>query len=393
MNNNFDYSDYQDNKFNEDVVVEKKVKFNNNYNNDFNNSSSDKKNLIKSIILIFIVILVIIGFIVFKGSSSDNNKNNGNDKNNSNNNSEIKEEVPKKKVNIVDMESKTRPYAIMINNHNAARPHAGLSDSYLIYEIMVEGGITRFLALFTQDKDISKIGSIRSARHNYLDYAMENDAIFVHFGWSYIAEADISKLGINHIDGNTFAGAYFYRDRNLGRATEHTVFTTSDNIKKAITNYKYRNTRDKNYLLNYTTDEVDLSKKSESQVANNVSIKYSYYQTSSYEYNSEEKVYYRFMGGKKHTDLTTGEQYKFKNIIVYGIHYDTYPDKLQDLKNIGTGNGYYITNGYATPITWEKTSRDGQTIYKYKDGKEIDVSDGNTFIQIYPSNGGNLTIN
>ena len=64
-------------------------------------------------------------------------------------------------------------------------------------------------------------------------------------------------------------------------------------------------------------------------------------------------------------------------------------DKLietdEGLENIGSGEGYFITNGYAVPITWEKKSRDAQTVYKYKNGEEIVVNDGNTFIQIQPT--------
>ena len=56
----------------------------------------------------------------------------------------------------------------------------------------------------------------------------------------------------------------------------------------------------------------------------------------------------------------------------------------QDIKNIGSGEGYLISEGYAAPITWEKKSRSAQTIYKFKDGNEIKVNDGNTFIQIQP---------
>ena len=56
----------------------------------------------------------------------------------------------------------------------------------------------------------------------------------------------------------------------------------------------------------------------------------------------------------------------------------------QKLDNIGSGDGYYITNGYAVPIVWEKESRSSQTIYRYSDGTEIDVNDGNTYIQIQP---------
>lgn len=381
-----DYSDYEDIELLEEVD-EKKTK-------KKKKIKKKSKNLKKIIISsgIFLFLMIISTVILVKATNLFNNKVTDDKKEPSKNLSSKDDLVPKEDIKIVSLDDNRRPYAIMINNHHSAWPQSGLQDAYLIYEIMVEGGITRMLALFTQDKDISKIGSIRSARHNYLDYAMENDAIYVHFGWSYLAEEQIPKLGIDHIDGNTFANKYFYRDKTLNRSTEHTVFTTSDNIKKAIKDYNYRNERNKDYLLNYTKS-VNLDKILDSKVANNVTIKYSYYQTSSYEYNASEGVYYRFMGNKAHTDLVTGEQYKFKNIIVYDVKYNTYPDKLQDLQNIGSGNGYYITNGYAVPITWEKLTREGETTYKYQDGTEIEVADGNTFIQIYPSNGGSLVIN
>ena len=63
----------------------------------------------------------------------------------------------------------------------------------------------------------------------------------------------------------------------------------------------------------------------------------------------------------------------------------------QELKNIGSGNGYYITNGYIVPITWEKTSRNSKTVYKYMDGTILEVNDGNTHIEIQPK-GRNITI-
>ena len=305
----------------------------------------------------------------------------------------LKKEEVKEEVKIVDINSDKRPIAVMINNHKEARPQAGLSEAYIVYEIMVEGGITRMMALFTQDFDAEKIGSIWSSRHNYLDYVMENDAIYVHWGGSYVAYEHLEKLKLDRIDGMVYGGKYFTTDTTLKRSLEHTRFSSSDLIKKGIEKLNLRTTTDDGYLLNYTAKNVDLSKKDGSKVANNVAIKYSSSQTSSYEYDSEEKVYYRSMGGAKHVDLVTGEQYKFKNIIAYDVEYASYDNtKLRDLKNIGSGEGVYITNGYSVPIKWSKASREAKTKYTYLDGTEIDVSDGNTFIQIYPTTG-SLTIN
>lgn len=298
----------------------------------------------------------------------------------------------KKEVQIVDLNSNERPIAVMINTHKDARPQAGLSDAYMVYEIMVEGGITRMMALYTQDFTEEKIGAIRSSRHNYLDYVLENDAIYIHWGGSPQAYSDLSSLKITHIDGITYGNKYFVTDKTLKRAIEHTRFTSTELIKKGIEDLKLKTTTDKGYLLNYTADKVNLSEKDGSSKANNITLKYSKYQTVSYEYNSEEEVYYRFMSGDAHTDLVTGEQYHFKNIIAYSVKYNTIDDYgRQDLENIGEGEGVYITNGYSIPIKWTKKDRSSKTVYTYLDGTEIDVSDGNTFIQIYPTTG-KLTI-
>ena len=303
-----------------------------------------------------------------------------------NNFDEVKEKVteePIKKLKIVDEDSKTRPIAVMINNNHVAWPHAGLNDAYLAYEILAEGGITRIMALF-KDKDTEKIGSVRSARPYYLDYALENDAIYVHYGWSDKAKSDISSLGVDNINGLT-ASSVFWRDSSLNKATEHTVFTSMKKINEYSKEHGYDRDTDKDLLLNYSVDEIDLSKREDAIKADTVFMKYSYYTTTSYEYDSEKKVYKRYMADTPHVDAVTGDQYTFKNIIITPIETHTYDSYGRlELDNIGSGEGYFITLGYAIPITWSKDSRSSQTVYKNMDGEEIKVNDGNTFIQITP---------
>ena len=311
-----------------------------------------------------------------------------------NNNAEeqvVAEPEPVKKLQIVDEDSKTRPYAVMINNNHEAWPQCGLQDAYLVYEIITEGGITRMMALF-KDQNTEKIGSIRSARHYFLDYAQENDAIFVHWGGSERAYSEIKSRGINDIDGIYLEGSVFFRDRSLGRSLEHTGFTSMENVKEYAENHGQARDTEKDLLLNYSVDEIDLSENEDAEIANSITIKYSNYHTTSYEYDEENKVYLRSMSGKPNVDLVTEKQYTVKNIIVYKLNnysFDSYG--RQELENLGSGTGYYITDGYAVPITWEKQSHSGQTVYKYEDGEEITVNDGNTFIQICP-NSGNYTI-
>lgn len=304
---------------------------------------------------------------------------------------EVKQEEPATpKVKIVNVESGSRPYAVMINNHPTARlHHAGLQDAYIIYEIIVEGGITRYMALF-KDQNTAKIGSVRSARHYFIDYAMENDAYYVHWGHSPQAQSDITAYKINNINGLYYEGTYFYRDRSLDISSEHRGFTTMEMLNKAVDKLGYRKDTNKPLLLNYTTDEVDLSTKENSMAADQVTIRYSNSVEDTYNYDSENKYYLRFVNGKEHVDDVTKKQYHFKNIITYQVENYTLSDVenkgRQGLYNVGEGEGYYITNGYAAKIKWSKKSREEQTKYTYLDGTPIDVSDGNTFIQIQPKN-------
>ena len=295
--------------------------------------------------------------------------------------------APAKKLSIVDVNDNLRPFAVMINNVGVARPlQSGLQDAMIIYEMIVEGGITRYMAVFNQYATTERIGSIRSSRHYYLDYALENDAIYVHHGQSPQAASDFGALGIDRIvadNGNTG-----WRDKSLNVSSEHTLFTSIAKLKNGIG--KKRTERNKDLLLNYSVDSIDMASIPNAKAANNVKIVYSNIVTDTYDYDAEAKVYKRSVNSKAHTDYVTGKQYTFKNIIVYQVANSTLNDGegkgRQTLSNIGNGTGYFISEGYAIPITWEKSSRGAQTIYRYENGEKLQVNDGNTFIQIQPKN-------
>ena len=337
-----------------------------------------KTNLIKLILLIVIVAgALTFGYLKFFCKDKDVNRKSNNNK---------PKVVEKEDIKIVNVNSTSRPFAIMINNLYAARPyHSGLQDAYIIYEMIVEGGITRYLALFL-DADTSRIGPVRSSRHYYLDYVRENDAIYVHNGYSPQAGSDFSKLNIDRIEAE--APKTGIRDKSLPVAREHTLFTSIDLLTKNGIGKK-RTTRNNDLLLKYTAKPVDMASKENNQVANKITIKYSNNTTTSYEYDPENKVYKRFVNGKEHKDYVTKNQYTFKNIITYQVKNNNIssPDGYQgrqEIHNIGSGEGYYITEGYAVPIKWSKASRTEQTKYTYMDDTELKVNDGNTFIQIQP---------
>ena len=284
-----------------------------------------------------------------------------------------------------------RPIAVMIDNHSGAWPQANLNQAYIVYEIIVEGGETRLMALF-KGKDVDKIGPVRSSRHYFLDYALENDAIYVHYGWSPQAESDIKSLRVNNINGITESSSSFWRVKN--KAAPHNVLTSTEKIKQMAERKKYTTTSDKESILNYSADEIQLTAE-DSIEATSVTIPHSDLHTVKYEYNAETQTYTRYARGKLQKDYDTGEAVTTKNIIItYCDNYtlsDAENKGRQGLKNIGTFDGYYITNGKAIKIKCTKSARNMQTEYKDLQGNEITVNDGNTFINICsPSNKVNI---
>ena len=271
-----------------------------------------------------------------------------------------------KKVQI--FQGNERPFAVMIDNHKDAWPQAGLQKAYMVYEIVVEGGETRLMALFKG-----------AARHYFIDYAMENDAIYVHFGQSPQAASDIKKYSINDINGISEDGSTFWRVKD--KTAPHNAVTSMANLKKSAESKKFKTTSTEKSVLNYVTDEVNLE---DGESAETITIPHSQLQTVKYEYDSENKVYKRYARGVATKDAIT-----IKNLIItYCDNYtltDTENKGRQGLKNIGTFDGYYITNGKAIKIKCIKEARDSKTIYQDLQGNVIKVNDGNTFVNICPT--------
>lgn len=293
-------------------------------------------------------------------------------------------EPTKNKIKIVDEDSDERPIAVMIDNYIGDAKHAGLQDSYLNYEILVEGGITRIMAIY-KDKDVSLIGPVRSARHYFLDYAAESDAIYAHYGWSPYTKDDIEKLKIDNIDG-LYVTEVFRRDTNS--IAPHNVFTRMSYLKKYIEKSTYSNSSDNWEVLNYSTEKVDLEDTDyEPKDADKIVIPYSTSEVRAYTYDETKGYYLRYNNGSPQLDRKTGKQLHYKNIIIQRVPTQVIDSEGRlDIATTGKGRAYYVTNGKFLPITWTKSSRTAKTKYKYENGTTVEVSDGNTFIQIVPEN-------
>ena len=283
-----------------------------------------------------------------------------------------------------------RPVAVMIDNDDDnARPQSGMDDAYLIYELIVEGGATRFMALF-RNVETEKIGPVRSSRHYFLDYAMENDAIYTHFGWSPKAITDISYFNIDKINGVLGEDGYIFWREQKFKGDWHSAYTSIKNINEISEKKNYSVETSHSNSIKFSSDYFDLESEN---TATNINLKYSGNYSTGYKYNQDKKVYEKYIGNNPHK-MQNGKILEFKNIIIE-LKYDTAlgdGTARRNINTVGKGKGYYFTNGLYEEITWQKDKRSSNTIYRKTDGTELIINPGKTIINVF-SPSYTLTVN
>ncbi|WP_164985184.1 DUF3048 domain-containing protein [Ammoniphilus sp. CFH 90114] len=268
-----------------------------------------------------------------------------------------------------------RVIMVMVNNDPKARPQSGLDKADIVYEVLAEGSITRFVGIYHSDKP-KVIGPVRSIRSYYIDIGSGFDAIMVHAGGSPAALATLGTKGMASFNEIGRAGPYFWRESF--RKAPHNLYTDLDKIWDGSQKLGFRMEAEVPQLT--FKDPEEEAKGTE---AKNVEISYTSQYVVGYEYDSEQKLYKRITSGQAHKDLTTDEQLTAVNVMVLAT-----PHKIldqagrRDVNVFGPGKGYLFQQGKAQEITWE---RKGGLIRAYIDGKEVQMYPGNTWVNIIPS--------
>jgi hypothetical protein len=272
---------------------------------------------------------------------------------------------------------------VMIENSPDARPQSGLKSAGVVYEAIAEGGITRFMALYQQEKP-ALIGPVRSLRIYDIDWLAPFQAGIAHVGGSAAALKQIRNGSYRDLD-EFFNGSSFWRTTD--RYAPHNVYTDFAHLD-ALNNKK-----------GYTTSTFtawprkdDTPSKTPIASTINVTISSALY-NSKYTYDAANNDYLRYQAGAPHLDREQG-QISPKVVIVMDVHEQTV---LQDgyreqITTIGTGRARIFQDGTVITGTWSKTDSGSQTKFLDGSGKEIPLNRGQTWITAVPVNrGGGVT--
>ncbi len=278
------------------------------------------------------------------------------------------------------------PIAVMIENaaFGGVRPQSGLSFAQVVYELPVEGGITRFLAVFAGDMP-EKIGPVRSARPTYLEFTGELDALYAHAGGSPEALAAVDGLAVRDLSALAADSKYFFRDNTL--VAPHNLFTTQELLTTAR--------RDKGLAEQSPAYDPWLFKDDE-PTTETVSTDPLIFDFGSgplyqivYTYNRTTNSYDRKDGGDDHLDAVTGKVISPKVVIAQMIPAGT-PTGTEGRINYdvtGSGLAYIAQDGKVIEGIWSKTDRQSRTVFRDSEGNRIEFDRGSIWISLIPATG------
>lgn len=286
---------------------------------------------------------------------------------------------------IVDREKADHlPYAVMMENLLSVRPQSGLSQAAVVYETLVEGGSTRFMAVFDPSEVIPEIMPVRSARPYYLEWASEYGALYVHAGGSPKALTVIwENPDINDLEALSRDGVYFWRDHTKG--APHNLVTSSEKMNFALRD-KELNEKKSNYSSWLFKDDAPETERGENGKILSFNFSYGITYKVDFVYHRGENEYVRSNANRPHLDKNTGQQIAVKNVIIQLVEEPVLnggKGRL-DIYVGGEGNAWIFRDGQVIEGTWGKGSRTDRTLFYDENGDEVEFNRGNTWVHVLP---------
>lgn len=276
-----------------------------------------------------------------------------------------------------------RPIAVMINNSKQALPQSGLETADIIYEMVTEGGITRMMAVYSDISKIERVGSVRSARDQFIQFLLPFNAIYVHIGTNNYAKNMLNYYAYQDIDGIYLGNIAFEFDteKSKERSNEHCWYTNADLIKAGIAKTNITTTGRVNVAFDFV-DNAQPPRELNGEAAALVDFKYSSYADVTFTYNEQDKRYYKTAFGAPQMDQEKGTQLSFDNVFLLTTDIKLKPDEYCADFDLTKGSGYYFYGGKYEKITWAKGAPEAPLKIVDSNGKSLKVNVGKSYIGV-----------
>jgi len=271
-----------------------------------------------------------------------------------------------------------RPLVVVIDNHPRARPQSGLEHACIVYEMPVEGGFTRLLAVYLHAQ-APLVGPVRSARHYFIDWTLEHRGILCHVSGSPQAKEQIAAMKVDDLDD--FRGNQgFWRLES--RSAPHNLYCSTASLRDAARRQGY----DRPGLWPSCGFSFSRDREPVGDQAATVHITHSPSYSVTYRYDADAGRYLRFVNDQPHrTD--TGQQLAVANVVCLWVPVSPIPGDPEgrlDVDLTGQGRALVFNRGIRREARWVRLRREGPTALLDAKGEPVFLSPGPVWVHVLP---------
>lgn len=282
--------------------------------------------------------------------------------------------------------------AVMIDDLSAARPQSGLSSAGVVWQAPAEGGIPRYMALF-QDGNPPAVGPVRSARLYFIAWAAEWRSVYVHAGGSpganqLLATSKGNGSVVYNANALRWEGRYLWRIHT--RYSPHNLYTDGKHLRSLAKRVGAKSAdRSPNWKF---APDAELSQR---PAGGRIVVPYPQNRIK-YRYDRASNTYKRSVSVEgKQVDAGTKDRIAPKNVVIMFVKFAPLNDGTKKHRLTagydGSGVAYIATNGKTIKGIWKKKSMKSPTRFYDKQGKQVTLTIGQTFVQVVRT-GTKLTI-
>jgi hypothetical protein len=271
----------------------------------------------------------------------------------------------------------SRPVAVMLASDPEARPLSGISQADMVFEMPVTpNGITRMMAVF-QCHEPEEIGSIRSARSDFIPLAQGIDAILVHWGGEKAALEALDGGIMDNVDALKYEGTTFYRKK--GAPAPHNGFTTLDLVGERSARLGYRATTS---LDPYVRTGTRTEQRNLGSLVGEVSMPWLQDMDVRFVYDAATGTYLRSRGGEPEMDEANGRQAYANVVVVMETRSHDPDDQYMRVDTVGNGVATIWQDGGRISALWKKERATDMLQFTDRSGAPIPLGRGIIWILI-----------
>ena len=269
---------------------------------------------------------------------------------------------------------------IKIDNTYAARPQFGVNEADVVYEEIVEGGITRLAAVFDSQLP-SVVGPIRSVRRTDGEIVFPIGGVFACSGGAQYALQSIASAPVKFLDESTSGGAMF---RDPKRFPPHNLLGNAAELVKVG-----RGNKPPREIFTYRAHGVQAP----GAKVHSFTVGFAAGYATSYTWDQSTQSWNRYIFGAPDL-VASGAQLSPKNVIVMNVNYKGGVGVIgAEAVLTGSGPVEVFTDGRVERGTWSRSSLSRPIVYR-NNGRAIELTPGQTWVELLdPSERATITAN